>query len=200
MRDVYRDLPNNFTPNDLREWIVDVTRKRQFDLDDFDNQVAGNAVIFSSPSTLSDIRGGEKPGDIAVDASNLYVVVDNSGTLEWLQIGGSGGGTVNSVNGQTGVVVLDSDDIAEGSTNLYYKQTFETVSKNISSWDATISYSGGVVSSISYSNGVLTVVKTFNYTGSDLTSIVLSGDTPAGIDLTKTLSYTSGDLTGIAYS
>jgi hypothetical protein len=200
MRDVYRDLPNNFTPNDLREWIVDVTRKRQFDLDDFDNQVAGNAVIFSSPSTLADIRGGEKPGDIAVDASNLYVVVDNSGTLEWLQIGGSGGGTVNSVNGQTGVVVLDSDDIAEGSTNLYYKQTFETVNKNISSWDATISYSGGVVSSISYSNGVLTVVKTFNYTGADLTSIVLSGDTPAGIDLTKTLSYTSGDLTGIAYS
>lgn len=28
-------------------------------------------------------------------------------------------GDVNSVNGATGVVVLDSDDIAEGSTNLY---------------------------------------------------------------------------------
>lgn len=28
-------------------------------------------------------------------------------------------GDVNSVNGQTGVVVLDSDDIAEGSSNLY---------------------------------------------------------------------------------
>lgn len=32
----------------------------------------------------------------------------------------SGGGAVDSVNGQTGVVVLDSDDISEGSTNLYF--------------------------------------------------------------------------------
>jgi hypothetical protein len=30
---------------------------------------------------------------------------------------------VTSVNGQTGVVVLDSDDVAEGSTNLYYSNT-----------------------------------------------------------------------------
>ena len=28
------------------------------------------------------------------------------------------GGAVDSVNGQTGVVVLDSDDISEGATNL----------------------------------------------------------------------------------
>ena len=31
-------------------------------------------------------------------------------------------GDVDSVNGQTGVVVLDSDDIAEGSTNEYYTE------------------------------------------------------------------------------
>jgi len=30
------------------------------------------------------------------------------------------GGAVDSVNGQTGVVVLDSDDISEGTTNLYF--------------------------------------------------------------------------------
>lgn len=33
--------------------------------------------------------------------------------------GGGGGGAVDSVNGQTGVVVLGTDDIAEGS-NLYF--------------------------------------------------------------------------------
>lgn len=32
------------------------------------------------------------------------------------------GGAVDSVNGQTGVVVLDTDDIAEGATNLYLTQ------------------------------------------------------------------------------
>ena len=34
--------------------------------------------------------------------------------------GSGGGGAVDSVNGQTGVVVLDTDDIAEGATNLYF--------------------------------------------------------------------------------
>ena len=34
--------------------------------------------------------------------------------------GSGGGGAVDSVNGQTGVVVLDTDDIAEGLTNLYF--------------------------------------------------------------------------------
>ena len=33
------------------------------------------------------------------------------------------GGAVDSVNGQTGVVVLDSDDISEGTTNLYFTDT-----------------------------------------------------------------------------
>lgn len=77
---------------------------------------------------------------------------------------------------------------------------FETVSKNLKSWDYTLNYTSGDLTSIVYTDGVDTITKTLNYTSGDLTSIVLSGDTPSGIDLTKTLSYTSGDLTGIAYS
>ncbi len=37
-----------------------------------------------------------------------------------------GGGAVDSVNGQTGVVVLDSDDITEGATNLYLTTAEQT--------------------------------------------------------------------------
>jgi len=40
-------------------------------------------------------------------------------TREWV-IANVSGGAVDSVNGQTGVVVLDSDDISEGATNLYF--------------------------------------------------------------------------------
>ncbi len=76
--------------------------------------------------------------------------------------------------------------------------SFETVSANLSAYDYTINYNGlGDVSSIVYSNGV---TKTFNYTGSDITSIVLSGSTPNGIELTKTLTYTNGDVTNITYT
>ena len=76
-------------------------------------------------------------------------------------------------------------------------QSFETVASNLPADDAVLAYSGGNLASITYANGV---VKTLNYTGGVLTSVVLSGATPAGIELTKTLSYTGDDLTGVTYS
>jgi hypothetical protein len=55
-------------------------------------------------------------GDVAIqqDDSSSWIY-DGSA---WVQFGLSGG--VISVNGQTGVVSLDTDDITEGGTNLYY--------------------------------------------------------------------------------
>jgi hypothetical protein len=79
--------------------------------------------------------------------------------------------------------------------------TFETVSRNLESYDYDITYSGGAVDTITYDlGGGLQVVKTLGYTSGDVTSITLSGDTPGGISLTKTITYTSGDVTGIAYT
>jgi hypothetical protein len=43
-----------------------------------------------------------------------------AGTFIFLPQEGGGSGAVDSVNGQTGVVILDTDDIPEGVTNLYY--------------------------------------------------------------------------------
>ena len=88
----------------------------------------------------------------------------------------------------------------KGETGTSYQQEYETVSKNLKSWNATFGYTGANLTSIVYTDGVDTITKTFNYTGANLTSIVLSGDTPAGIDLTKTLAYTGADLTSITYS
>jgi hypothetical protein len=79
--------------------------------------------------------------------------------------------------------------------------TFETVSKNLNAYASVLAYSGGNLSSITYAmGGGLTIVKTFTYTGTNLTSIVLSGYTPGGISLTKTLTYSAGNLVGITYS
>ena len=75
--------------------------------------------------------------------------------------------------------------------------TFETVSKNLASDDATLNYTGEVLTSISYASGV---IKTFTYGPDGLSTVVLSGAVPGGIDLTKTLTYTGGVLTGVAYS
>ena len=57
---------------------------------------------------------------ITAPADNDILIYD-SATQTWQngpQTGGSG--AVDSVNGQTGVVVLDTDDVAEGASNLYF--------------------------------------------------------------------------------
>lgn len=98
-----------------------------------------------------------------------------------------GGGV--SANWVKNYVAQNSSGIAE---------TFETVSKNLDASGATLDYDvSGNLTSIEYLNGI---TKTLNYTGENLTSVVLSGSTPSGIDLTKTLSYTGENLTGVAYS
>lgn len=78
--------------------------------------------------------------------------------------------------------------------------SFETVSKNLKAWDATFAYTLGVLDTITYTSGALTVVKTFGYTLGKLTSLTLSGDVPGGIDLVKTLTYTVDELTSVAYT
>lgn len=79
--------------------------------------------------------------------------------------------------------------------------SFETVSKNLEGYPFTLNYTDGVLTTIVYDlGGGDTITKTFGYTSGILTSIILSGDTPSGIDLTKTLSYTGSDLTGVTYS
>lgn len=75
--------------------------------------------------------------------------------------------------------------------------SFETVNKNLSAADATFSYSGGQIDSIAYVNGI---TKTFTYGPDGPTTIVLSGSTPGGIDLTKTLAYSAGQLSSFTYS
>lgn len=60
---------------------------------------------------------------------------------------GGGGGAVDSVNGETGVVVLDTDDIDEGVTNLYFTNLrasaaapVQTVDGQTGTVDLTASY------------------------------------------------------------
>jgi len=80
-------------------------------------------------------------------------------------------------------------------------ETFESVSKNLKAYPYEIAYSGGNVSTITYDlGGGMSIVKTFGYTSGDVTTVVLSGDTPTGIDLTKTIAYVGGDVDTINYS
>jgi hypothetical protein len=93
-----------------------------------------------------------------------------------------------------------TDAVSNAIENLL-GSTFETVSKNLKQYDYTLNYTGDVLDSIVYTvPSVGTITKTLTYSLGKLTTVVLSGNTPSGINLTKTLTYTLGQLTSITYS
>lgn len=80
-------------------------------------------------------------------------------------------------------------------------KTFETVNQNNSAYPKSFTYASGVLTSITYTKPDLTTIKkTFGYTAGKLTTVTLSGSTPADIDLTKTLIYSGDTLASVSYS
>lgn len=83
--------------------------------DDVGNTIS--ADVRTQMSLTSDASGVRLAGDTTNPGNNKYYGTDGSGTRGYFVIPAS---SVLSVNSQTGAVVLDTDDVAEGVTNLYY--------------------------------------------------------------------------------
>lgn len=79
-------------------------------------QITGDVI--TQMSITSDASGLKLSGDAATPGNSKYYGTDASGTKGFFDLPATGG-AVDSVNGQTGTVVLDTDDISEGA-NLYF--------------------------------------------------------------------------------
>ena len=77
---------------------------------------------------------------------------------------------------------------------------FESVSQNFNAYPVDYTYDmSGRLTTATFTTPDGDILKTFNYLGDDLASIVLSGPgLPAGVLTTKTFSYTNGNLTSTA--
>jgi len=99
------------------------------------NVVANTAKVGITPTQANEIAANTlKVGITTSQASDIttnnakvtFPEAPNDGqqyarqSQGWSLVTGGGGGAVDSVNGQTGTVVLDTDNINEGTTNLYY--------------------------------------------------------------------------------
>lgn len=197
--------------------------------DSLDDAVADRNAAFEVPESLPyDVLRGwlavqQGCTDLSDPTKAYFFSAGRFGSIASAQIGGSGGGEINTASniGTLGVGVFknklgvdlrfkniasanDCLSVAEDANNnivLTSVQSFETVSKNLKGKPYTLSYTGSTLNSITYNlGGGQSIVKTLNYTGSKVTSIVLSGDTPSGISLTKTFSYTGDLLTSVSYS
>lgn len=180
----------------LKELVAEVKKKEQYTYD------------IEIDSTLKEQLRGEKgeDGKDGVEITPEEVVsklesLEDEARLDVSAIKGVDEFVQSKVDGiktSRGGLSRATADTLYTPIGVAIESSFETVSSNLSNYDNTLNYNGsGDITDIVYSNGV---TKTFNYTGADITSIVLSGSTPSGISLTKTLTYTSGDVTGISYS
>jgi YD repeat-containing protein len=141
-------------------------------------------------------------GSDGVSVVDAYFAADNSLVLV-LSNGeeidaGAPYGLGESVSGNVNVLTQTGAS-TETLAETFIKNAFETVSKNLRSADGVINFTGDLLTSIDYADGI---TKTLNYNGSGLlTSVVLSGSTPVDIALTKTFTWDASDLpTAFTYS
>lgn len=141
-----------------------------------------------------DGKDGTGIDEVAIgDDGHLYVGFDDGRVVDAGRVRGKDGkdgkdGKTIIGGGGGGTVVLPSSGTQE---------TFETVNKNLKAYAATMTYGPDGLETVTYSNGV---VKTLAYSPSGLLSVTLSGSTPSGISLVKTFNYSGGNLTGFSYS
>jgi hypothetical protein len=86
MRSLFGVLSRDAESSKIVDWINHVVRERAIDLSDYESQQATKPTIYPTPTSSSDLIGTEKAGDIATATGFLYVVVDNSGVLEWRRV------------------------------------------------------------------------------------------------------------------
>lgn len=143
-----------------------------------------------------------RDGNDGVSVVDAYFAADNSLVLvlsngEEIDAGapyGLGQGNGGNIN-----VLTQTGETSESLAKKYVAFAFETVSKNLRSANGVINFTGDFLTSINYADGI---TKTLNYNGGGLlTSVVLSGSTPADIKLTKTFTWDASDLpTSFTYS
>lgn len=95
------------------------------------------AIAITSVSVVADIPARDA---LTVETGDVAKVLDSdgSGTLKsyifdgtvWIEL--KSDDNVDVVNGQTGTVLLDTDDIGEGVTNLYYTNTRVSANSDVS--------------------------------------------------------------------
>lgn len=168
---------------------------------------------FASGAAMIDIVSGgvlydnENPHKISIHLSNRSLN-DSAGNMA-LGYGSPGvfyigdDGSTIDFTGLTTIRVFTLPDKSGTFAMLSDVESFESVSKNIKAYPYVVTYTGGGdVDYITYDlGGGMSIIKTFSYSSGNVSTIVLSDDTPAGISLTKTFTYDVNDnVDNVVYS
>ena len=122
--------------------IVTKTAKKSFDSDSSTklSGIEANADVTDSTNVTSSLVSATSISD-----SDKSAIRNNIGA-------GTGAGAVDSVNTQTGDVVLDTDDISEGTSNLYYTDTRVSANSSVAANTAKVGITTQQASDITTNN------------------------------------------------
>jgi len=162
------------------------------------NDLINNTSGVGEANTASNLGAGEG----LATAKNLVdlpfksltagsnVTLTASGTEIEISATGGGGGAVDSVNGETGVVVLDTDDIDEGVTNLYYTDTRVSANSAVTLNTAKISYTDSAAVTLNTAK-ITNATHTGDVTGSTVLTIATDAVDISMLSATGTASATT---------
>ena len=150
---------------------------------------AGNTLQFEDKLVTEDVE--DIVAGLLVRGNHTNIAIAYADGSNQLNL--SATGAVTSVNGQTGVIVLGTDDLAEGSTNLYYTDARARASISVTdnSGDGSVSYdsSTGV---ISYTGPSAAEVRTHISGGTGVT--ITNGEIAIGQSVATTDDVEFADL------
>lgn len=177
--------------NNPAGWTYKVTFKLDgVVVDPFDIEVPEGATVdlsvvapVSSGNGTMIMRGegvvaGGTAGQVLAKAST-----DDYDT-EWVDPATGGGGAVDSVNGQTGVVVLDADDLVDGTTNHVFTAADDTKL-------------AGVATGATANSSDATLLARANHTGTQAQSTVTNLTTDLAAKAATVHTHAEADVTGL---
>ena len=167
---------------------------------------AGNAIGFSNAGgnvTFNGSTSGIQYSDLTGAPSIPAAQVNSdwnavSGVAEILNKPTIPTVPVDSVNGQTGVVVLDTDDISEGSANLYYTEARVTANASVTANTAKVGITPTQASDITANNAKVSNVQSDWNAASGL-AVILNKPTIPSVpvdDVTGGTGITASPTTG----
>jgi hypothetical protein len=138
-------------------------------------------------------------GSFISPTDGVPLVLDNS----YINFGGLISGDIGfGIRNNNGVIQIKNENgtwAAPGGGSSV--TTFETINKNLLSYNVTATTESATLITQTYNGPNGDIIKSISFDSSGLpTTIVLSGDTPAGINLTKTFDFSSQEIPLITYS
>jgi hypothetical protein len=158
-------------------WDVSLNAALDIIIDEVNAQETDIAAALTTAAAPELIR--DTMGTALVAGANVTITPNDGADTITIAATGGGGGAVDSVNGDTGTVVLTQDDIGDGSTYVQFSAVQETKL-------------AGIATGATANSADATLLARANHTGTQLASTVSDFSTAANTAVRRQATFSQG--------